>query len=171
MTEGDIRLLSEEDAEIFWPVRLRALKEEPESFGASHSEAVDMPPDKVRERLRCNEDAFVMGAFARDGSLLGVVGFYRRSGLKLRHKGSIWGMYVVPEARGGGLGRLLLTRALERIKTLKDIRAVELTVVTKQAPARQLYLDLGFRPYGLEREALMVDGQYLDEELMEISLL
>jgi len=44
-----------------------------------------------------------VGSF-KDGLLIGMIGFVREQRNKLRHKGNIWGMYVVPEARGEGIG-------------------------------------------------------------------
>jgi GNAT superfamily N-acetyltransferase len=41
------------------------------------------------------------------GELVGMVGFYQRSGPKDRHKGIIWGMYVKPCLQGNGLGSTL----------------------------------------------------------------
>ena len=49
-----------------------------------------------------------------DGILAGMMGFKREYGLKLRHKGCIWGVYVSPAHRGKGLASLLLSEVIER---------------------------------------------------------
>jgi hypothetical protein len=52
--------------------------------------------EEVRKRLGSeSSEFFVAGAF--EGSrLAGMAGFHREKGLKLRHKGRVWGVYVTP---------------------------------------------------------------------------
>jgi ribosomal protein S18 acetylase RimI-like enzyme len=100
-----------------------------------------------------------------------MVGFYRREGPKVRHKGTIWGMYVVPESRSLGVGRALLTAAIERASTLEGFEQVLLAVVTTKDAARNLYLSLGFQIYGKEIKAMKIGNRYFDEDLMQLDLL
>lgn len=100
-----------------------------------------------------------MGAFEEE-DLVGVIGFIRDSGDKSRHKGFIWGMYVVPSSRGRGIGRALFEEALARIDVLPGLRSVRLSVVTSNQVALRLYEKLGFVRYGEEGEALYVDGTF-----------
>ncbi len=164
----EIRLLSEADVDAFWRLRLRALKEEPESFGASYEESVNLPQSDIVARLQNTDESFVFGAFTPE--LSGMIGFFRHKGLKARHKGTIWGMYVVPEARGQGIGRALMQASIERAITIFDLEYLTLTVVTTKTSARQLYSSLGFETYGLERAALKLGEQLFDEELMSLAL-
>ncbi|SEN42422.1 GNAT family N-acetyltransferase [Lihuaxuella thermophila] len=165
-----IRVLTKEDAPLYWPVRLRALKENPEAFGASYEESANRSLEQVAERLNASDNQFILGAFEADGQLVGLTGFSRESLSKMKHKSMIWGMYVAPEARGRGVGRLLLHEVLEKAKKMDGLEQIHLTVVTKNTPARNLYLSMGFRPYGLEKRALKVGDQYLDEEYMVLFL-
>jgi RimJ/RimL family protein N-acetyltransferase len=169
VNDPEIRVLSESDVDSFWQLRLRALKEEPESFGAAYDESVDTPIADVAKRLQSTDDAFILGAFMP--TLVGMLGFYRRQGLKIRHKGTIWGMYVMPKSRGKGIGRALMLSAIGRASKIPDLEQVVLTVVTYNASARNLYLSMGFHSYGVEREALKLGDRFLDEELMALKLI
>ena len=99
-----------------------------------------------------------------------MIGLYRDQRAKRRHKGWIWGMFVEERYRGTGLGRALLEEAISTARNMLGLRCVLLSVTGSQESARRLYLSAGFRPYGLEPQALKVDDRYLDEEhmIMEI---
>lgn len=172
MRNLNIRALTEDDAKDFRRLRLRALKEHPEAFGSSYEMERTLPLQVVADRLlKTSEspDDFTLGAY-RQAEFVGMVGFFRRRNEKERHKGVIWGMYVPSEEQGKGVGRALLTQAVERVRMLPGLEQVGLTVVARNRPARSLYASLGFETYGVEPSALVVDGEHLDEELMVLRL-
>jgi ribosomal protein S18 acetylase RimI-like enzyme len=167
----EIRALTEADVEAFWEVRLRALRESPEAFGMSYENARDTPLADVAKRLRNDDrspDGFVLGAF--EGALVGIAGLRRDQGEKVQHKAMVWGVFVVPEARDRGTGRLLMSELVDRAIQLPGLEQLYLSVVTTNPAARGLYLSLGFEVYGVEPRALKVNGRYLDEELMVLKL-
>ena len=102
----EIRELTEVDVAIYRPLRLRALREEPGAFGMSYEDAQGRPLMEMAERLNLARQAgdFTLGAFNAE-RLAGVVTFVRAPGRKIRHIGSIYAMYVAPEARRAGYER------------------------------------------------------------------
>lgn len=160
----EVRRLGPDDAVVWRALRLEALERHPEAFGSSLEEEAALEPEAWVDRLR---RTVVFGA-VRDGELVGCAGLFLEAARKKRHKAVLWGVYVRAEARGSGLGRALVERVIGAARE----RAGQLhtAVVSDNRPARRLYQDLGFVPYGLEPRAIQVDGRYLDEELLVLDL-
>jgi ribosomal protein S18 acetylase RimI-like enzyme len=168
---AETRELIESDAERLWHLRLRALDSEPKAFGASAEEHRRTPLDKYAARLQSGtRESFVMGALTGGSDLIGMAGFYRDQNVKEQHKGHIWGVFVEPSHRGRGIGRTLISAILDRARALRYLSQVQLSVATTQREARSLYFGFGFRGFGIERQALKVSNEYVDEEHMVLFL-
>jgi RimJ/RimL family protein N-acetyltransferase len=167
-----IRELEVGDANKYRALRLRALEEHPTAFSSSYEQQRDRPVSVFAERLSSSfdsPDAFILGCFVA-GLLVGTVGLFREESAKVVHKAWIVGMHVAAEHQGKGYGRGLLVAALERAGKIPRLELVQLGVESKNEPALSRYSSLGFKTYGLEKRALLVDGEYLDEELMVLEL-
>jgi ribosomal protein S18 acetylase RimI-like enzyme len=168
-----IRLIHEHDVAAFQALRLRGLQESPDAFGATYDEFMQEAPATILERTLPKEsfpEKFVLGAFDAENAFVGVVGCYRESRQKSRHKAWVWGMYVAPEVRGQGIGKQLMQALLSRCATISGIEQIHLGVVTTNVAARHLYETLGFRVYGVEPHALKDGERYLDEAFMSLLL-
>jgi RimJ/RimL family protein N-acetyltransferase len=166
-----IRRLCDADAHAYWETRNRGLKEFPEAFTTSLKEGLATNPATLAKRFGGGDsDDFVLGAIAVDGKLAGNAGFQRESRSKSRHKGTLIGMYVVPEFRGAGVGKQLLASLIEEVRQLRVIEQINLSVTHANLGARGLYLRAGFVPFGVEKNAIKVDGVYYDKEYMTLAL-
>ncbi|HYF81572.1 MAG TPA: GNAT family N-acetyltransferase [Clostridia bacterium] len=169
-----IRQFKQEDASEYWALRLRALKECPESFGASYEEEKDKPLSSIAQRLKesfqATDSEFILGCFDDEDRLIGIVGLFRERREKLRHKATINAMYVAPEARCKGAGKALVMEVIRRAKEMKGLEQVNLGVIATNTEAKNLYKRCKFEVYGVERNALKLPNKYLDEELMVYEL-
>lgn len=104
----------------------------------------------------------MLGAFIED-KMVGTARFVRETGRKVRHKGGVFGMYVVPEARGHGVGRALLEKILPLSGQLAGLEQLHLSVTEQNTAAKSLYLSCGFELYTTEPRALKIGSHYLNE--------
>ncbi len=166
----DIRMLTAADAPAFQALRLRALREHPEAFGAAFEEEQATPVEEVAQQLQdSSPERFILGAFL-DGRLQGIVGCSHPARAKTRHRAHIWGMYVTPDAAGQGVGRALLAEAVRRTQALPGVEDVVLAVTVGNERARRLYISAGFEPYCVEPRYLKLGDRYFDLEWMILRL-
>ena len=170
MTAVDFRILTVDDAAAWRSVRLEALESDPEAFGASVEAHRKLTDEEIASRVAYDEaNKFVAGAFD-GGELVGTAGFVREPGLKERHKGFIWGVYVRADHRGHGVGRRMMALLLERARKIDGLEQINISVATTQIAAAALYRSLGFVAYGCQPRALKVNGRYIDEEHLWLKL-
>jgi len=169
----EVRILGANDAEAFWNLRLRALKENPESFGATYTEILERGIAGVTQNLgrhsENSDEDVTFGAFDGD-TLVGTTGFHRETLAKMRHKSIIWGMYVPKELRRKGIGKALLEAAIAYASELPDLEQINLDVVLTSKEARHLFIAMGFETWGVEHGALKLHDRYFDVEHMTLYL-
>jgi ribosomal protein S18 acetylase RimI-like enzyme len=163
-SEIQIRQLTPADAASFRELRLEGLRLNPEAFGSTYEFEKDQPLERYSGWLT---NSTVFGAF-QNSHLIGTASFTQLSGQKDSHKGLLRAMYVRPTHRRTGAGRQLVQAIIDHAR--QKVEQLQLTVVSTNQPALRLYESLGFRQYGLEKNALKHNGTYSDEILMFLDL-
>lgn len=164
-----IRTLQIKDVSAYRDFRLRALREHPEAFAASYEEEQHRPREEIALGLVPGSEHVTLGAF-HEGELAGIATIVRSARSKLRHKATITSMYVAPQARGLGIGRVLLQEVTEIARGWEGATEVSLAVTVGNEAARALYARHGFMSWGIEPRCLCVGGRYFDVEWMVLHL-
>jgi RimJ/RimL family protein N-acetyltransferase len=168
-SKGDvlIRPTRTEDAAAYRALRLEGLQAHPEAFGADYATSAARPIEYWQERMHSGAGRAQSITYVADaaGELIGMTALVRNDLAKTRHAGSIFGVYTRANWRGTGVADALIEACMAYAREL-GLRLVRLGVVTTNASAIRLYQRCGFQVYGVEPEALYVNGIYYDELLM-----
>lgn len=163
------------DAVRYIRLRRRMLLDAPWSFAASPDDDVALQPDRLAEYLGDAEKAIFaveapdvssrMDEFATGGlpELVAAAGIMRATQRKFIHRARLWGVFVEPDHRGRGLGRLVVSAAIDLARSWPGVDYVDLGVSENAPQAQALYESLGFHAWGREPEATDHDGPRYDE--------
>ncbi len=165
----DIRRLQMADAPEYRAFRLRGLREHPDAFTSSFEEENLRPLAYTQARLGTPMTEKIWGAFV-EGALAGMVGLSHETRLKNRHKAALVSLYVAGEFTGRGLGRALVNTVRQDARD-SGVELVVLTVTDSNRAACALYAQAGFSAFGVEPDAIRVDGISFGKQHMFLQLL
>ena len=166
-----VRLLTPDDLDALIALRAEALLDSPWAFTGSPGEARDA--EVVRTSINPPHSA-VVGAFedgekGRGGALVASAGIVHDQRSKRAHVALIWGVYVTPRARGTGIGRAVVSRAVEVARGMEGVTTIQLGCSENSTAAAALYKSLGFVHWGTEPDALHVGGRSYNELHMSLA--
>lgn len=165
----EVRLLEPDDAPNVIVLRRQALLSCPLAFAASLEDDRGLSLEFMRLSLANVANSAVFGAFD-DEILVGMVGIAVSEKLKSRHKPTLWGMFVIPQARGRGVGTALLQAAIARARSWSSVVQVQLSVTEAAGEARRLYEQAGFCKWGTQPRALQWEGHFVAEHHLVLDL-
>ena len=162
-------------SEVSWQdyrnLRLRALKDEPQAFASSYEKEKEALDEEWQNQLKSdkngNGDWVVLAGNGEQ--LVGMVGAWQSDEDKKNNIANIFGVFVVNEARGKGISKLLMSSLLDLLTNTTPLKKVILGVNTDQTVAVNLYKRIGFKKIKTYN-ILLGDGKYHDEYVMEKEL-
>ncbi|RZG73847.1 GNAT family N-acetyltransferase [Acinetobacter sp. WCHAc060025] len=139
MTEIIIRQLSVDDVHDFKTIRLSALKNSPDMFGAIYAIEIERPLSVFSEVISNN---IIFAAYSQS-QIIGVLIFHIDDDLGAKPQAHLYGFYVESTFRHQSVATQLLHAAIQYGQQYVD--KIVLSVIAVNAPAIQLYKKLGFQ--------------------------
>ncbi len=158
MTEIAVRVLDESEWSLYRDVRLRALAESPDSFTATLADEADRDEQFWRDRM--TRSSWLLAE--RGGIAQGIVSLapYEQD----PSAAEVFGLYVVPDARGTGVSWRLV-EAAAALATQQGYRQLYYWVGTDNARAVGFAKNFGFRSTGYRRPSRSSDLQRGADEI------
>lgn len=125
-----------------------------------------LKPESIKKIINNVNNASKSGFFVaeEEGTLLGYIIVRGESMERIIHRGSIV-IGVHSNNRGKGVGTALFEHVFKWAKQ-KELHRLELTVIESNEQAKALYKKMGFEIEGIRKDALMIEGKYVDEIYM-----
>jgi len=162
----EIVKLALEDWQSYRNLRLRALKEDAQAFGASYQKNFDYPEEEWKRRLQNaldGNDRWLL--FAKENNkLVGMIGaFLEEDNPNVAH---LTGVFVPKEERGRGISNLLLIEILKGISKNPQVTAVRSSISLTQKVSVMVHKKFGFKEIEREKHP-MGNGQSATLLVME----
>ncbi|MGD1921640.1 MAG: GNAT family N-acetyltransferase [Pleurocapsa sp.] len=127
-------------------------------FNSSYEEEKKRPLSDFYDLLVCNPNRITFGVLDI-AKLVAIVCVTRDKRKKVNHKGSISSMYVSASHQGRGIGKQLLTHTLEFADLQAKLSQLTLVVNVTNISAISLYQSFGFKMFGIEPFAAIINGE------------
>jgi RimJ/RimL family protein N-acetyltransferase len=129
-----------------------------------------LPTDREQEQeiRKIREDGGLYAVAEVDGKIAGVA-LLRRGPLEMNCHVAKFRMWLVPGYRGLGLGKKLMEYVIDGARA-RGVEKISLDVFSNNERAIGLYKKFGFRVEGRLKRQYVLEGRYVDEIVMGLSL-
>jgi len=167
-----ISRLTPKEYDQFYALRLESLETCPEEFATDAEAWKNASRETINKLLIISDertDAPIFGAWEGE-MLVGLVGVNHDLRPSVRHKSTLWGLYVTPAHRRQGIGYGLLNEVVKVLKEEPDLRLIRAVVTITSEDALALLKKQGFKVYGQEPEAKQLNGKLYDQVYLWLPL-
>lgn len=164
-----LRILGRDDATLFSELRREVTRENAVPMGLTFEEELTRTLEGFQAQLSSQAPNAVFGCFAADALVATAAVSRLGQFASSHHKMVMWGVFTSPRHRRQGIGRQVVGAALQHAFR-NGVCRVNLQVYVPNEPAIALYKAFGFVEYGIERDAVCLDGKYHDGVHMTLEI-
>ena len=157
----NIRCISADDAEAFSALRREVTRENPVGMGLTYEEELTRTLDDFQAQLSFSHPNAMFGSFVENELVATAAVGYTSRFPSSRHKMVMWGVFTSPRYRRRGLSQQVVDSAIQHAFS-SGVHRLNLQVYVPNEPAIAMYRSIGFVEYGIEAEAVFINGQYHD---------
>lgn len=160
----NIRRLNISHASPYRSHMLEAYGLHQDAFTSTVAEKLDLPLSWWESRLAegSTSPEVILGAF-EDGRLAGSAGIAFEARTRVRHKATLFGVYVPVRFGHRGFGGALVRAAIAEARARDGVKVLQLTVTDGNQEAHALYGRCGFVTFGLEPRAVAHEQGFLSK--------
>lgn len=166
---ADPFVLTVGDIDRYIPLRWMMLETEPHAFGSHPDSDGALDARVLRSRFESGH-SLIVGVASATGELIATAGLFREPNPKALHRAHVVAVYVHPAHRGMGLGRAVVSAAIDRAREWPETERVCISVSEEADAARALYESLGFVAWGREPACMKLGDRLYDEIHMQMVL-
>jgi ribosomal protein S18 acetylase RimI-like enzyme len=110
-----------------------------------------------------------LGYFQNE-ELIGVVGSKREKKHSIEHKGTVWGLVVLPQFRNQGIGKALLKELIVKASLNNNLKYIRAVVTISPLNADQVFKSCGFISYGIEQRGIKEGHNFFNQSFMMLNI-
>ncbi len=159
-----LQILTTKDFDAYFSLRLESLQQCPMMYATDANDWQAAPREVIEKHLVNSESgqAPILGAW-QGRALVGLLGLMPDSRPTVRHKATLWGMYVIPAFRRQGVGRALVHQAVATAQDLPFLRQLRVVATLDGNTLLRFFTSCGFEEYGREPRAKLFNSIYYDQ--------
>lgn len=160
----EYKTLTTADYDNYFALRLEGLQNSPHMYATDANDWQNARREVIEKHLTNSEsnEFPILGAWDGD-VLVGMVGLQPDIRPTVKHKATLWGVFVKEPYRRQGIGFLLIATAIDMAKEKEGLKQLRAVVNTTNDTAVRLFERAGFEQFGLERRAKFFDGAFHDQ--------
>ena len=159
-----LQTLVPQNYDAYFALRLESLQQCPNMYATDANEWKATAREVIEKHLVLSESGTspILGAWQGD-KLVGQVGFKPESRPTVRHKATLWGLYVQPNFRRQGVGKQLVHLAMATAKEMPDLEQLRAVATLDGDGLHHFFTACGFREYGREPRAKLFENTYYEQ--------
>ena len=159
-----LQTLVPQNYDAYFALRLESLQQCPNMYATDANDWQNAARETIEKHLLLSEaDTAPIFGMWHEAELVGQIGLKPESRPTVRHKASLWGLYVKPAFRRQGIGQALVAAAIGSARERPFVEQVRAVATLDGEALLHFFTSCGFVEYGREPRAKLYQGSYYEQ--------